>query len=244
MDHHTGDTNYGASSHGELGAIADAITEIAAHLPAHSLHIVRVWFVVDATVDTHLLLRIARQPLHKATATSLDTQALLLWKALRSLPPYVELHIVKQDTPKPQDARRRRRDKRKSWYATPSPPHPQTNTRFLYRGRQQEAAQGTTSMLKKKKKHETAIHALSIGETQCGEVCYRRRSEKKKKKTREETQTTTRKKKTKTKNKKDLRTLFLNRGRKHDGTKGQVRTTHHTCHASLLRIYRTSSSAF
>ena len=80
---------------------------------------------------------------------------------------------------KPQDARRRRRDKRKSWYATPPPPHPQTNTRFLNRGRQQEAAQGTTSMLNKKK-HETAFHAHSIGETQCGEVCYRRRSEKKK----------------------------------------------------------------
>ena len=46
-----------------------------------------VWFVVDATVDTHLLLRTARQPLHKATATSLGTQALLLWKALRSLHP-------------------------------------------------------------------------------------------------------------------------------------------------------------
>ena len=78
--------------------MADAITEIAAHLPAHSPHIVRVWFVVDATVDTHLLLRIARQSLHKATATSLGTQALLLWKTLRSLPPYVQLHIVKQES--------------------------------------------------------------------------------------------------------------------------------------------------
>ena len=98
MDHHTGHTTYGASSHGELGAMADAITEIAAHLPAHSPHIVRVWFVVDATVDTHPLLRIARQPLHKATATGLGTQALLLWKAPRSLPPYVQLHIVKQES--------------------------------------------------------------------------------------------------------------------------------------------------
>ena len=98
MDHHTGHTTYGASSHGELGAMADAITEIAVHLPAHSPHIVRVLFVVDATVDTHLLLRIARQPLHKATATSLGTQALLLWKSLRSLPPYVQLHIVKQES--------------------------------------------------------------------------------------------------------------------------------------------------
>ena len=98
MDHHTGHTTYGASSNGELGAMADAIAEIAAHLPAHLPHIVRVWFVVDATVDTHLLLRIARQPLHKATATSLGTQALLLWKALHSLPPYVQFHIVKQES--------------------------------------------------------------------------------------------------------------------------------------------------
>ena len=98
MDHHTGHTTYGASFHGELGAMADAITEIAAHLPAHSPHIGRVWFVVVATVHTHLLLCIARQPLHKATATSLGTQALLLWKALRSLPPYVQLHIVKQES--------------------------------------------------------------------------------------------------------------------------------------------------
>ena len=60
MDQHTGHTTYGASSHGELGAMADAIAEIVAHLPAHLPHIVRVWFVVDATVDTHLLLGIAR----------------------------------------------------------------------------------------------------------------------------------------------------------------------------------------
>ena len=98
LDHHMGHTTYGASSHGELGAMADAIAEIAAHLPAHLPHIVRVWFVVDATVDTHLRLRIAPQPLHNATATSLGTQALLLWKALRSLTPYVQLHIVKQES--------------------------------------------------------------------------------------------------------------------------------------------------
>ena len=98
MDHHTGHTTYGASSNGELGAMADAIADIAAHLPAHLPLIVRIWFVVDGTVDTHLLLRIARQPFHKATATSLSTQALLLWEALRSLPPYVQLHIVKQES--------------------------------------------------------------------------------------------------------------------------------------------------
>ena len=98
MDHHTGQTTYGASSHGELGAMADAIIKISAHLPAHLPHVVGVWFVVDATVDTHLLLRIARQPLHKATATSLGTQALLLWKDLRSFLPYLQLHIVKQES--------------------------------------------------------------------------------------------------------------------------------------------------
>ena len=98
MDHLTGHTTYGASSHGELGAMADAIAKIAAHLPTNLPHIVRVWLVVYATVDTHLLLRIARQPLHKASATSLGTQALLLWKALRSLRPYVQLHIVKQES--------------------------------------------------------------------------------------------------------------------------------------------------
>ena len=53
---------------------------------------------MDATVNTLLLLRIARQSLHKANATSLGTSALLLWKALRSFPPYVQLHIVKQES--------------------------------------------------------------------------------------------------------------------------------------------------
>ena len=78
MDHHTGYTTYRASSHGQLGARADAITKISAHLPARLTRVVWVWPVVDAAVDTHLLLHIARQPLHKATATSLGTQALLL----------------------------------------------------------------------------------------------------------------------------------------------------------------------
>ena len=95
MDHYTGHTTYGASSHGELGAITEAIAKVAAHPPALLPQAVWVWFVVDATVD--LLLGIAGQPLHKATATSLGIQALLLWKALRSLLPYVQVHIVKQE---------------------------------------------------------------------------------------------------------------------------------------------------
>ena len=47
-------------------------------------------------------------------------------------------------------------------------------------------------MLQKEKKHKGAFHALSIGETQGKEVCYRRRYGKKK---RGETQGTTRKNK-------------------------------------------------
>ena len=78
MDQHTGHTTYGASSHGELGAIADVIAKIAGHLPALLPHVLQVRFVVDATVDTHLPLRIAHQALHKATATSLGTRDLLL----------------------------------------------------------------------------------------------------------------------------------------------------------------------
>ena len=98
MDIHMGHTTYQASSKGDPGAMADAITRLAATLPANLPRVLQVWFAVDPTVNTHLLLRIAGQPLHKATATSLSTQALVLWKALRSPSPYVQLHIVKQKT--------------------------------------------------------------------------------------------------------------------------------------------------
>ena len=87
MDYHRGHTTYGASSHGEHGAMADAITKLVATLPAFFPHLGRLWFVVEATVDTHLSLRITRQPVPKDTATSLSTQALMPWKALRSPPP-------------------------------------------------------------------------------------------------------------------------------------------------------------
>ena len=53
MDHHTGHTIYGTSSHAEVAAMADAITRLGATLPAYRPHTVRVWFVVDARVDTH-----------------------------------------------------------------------------------------------------------------------------------------------------------------------------------------------
>ena len=59
MDHHTGHTTYGASSHGELEVMTDAIARLAATLPAYLPQVVRVRFVVDATVNTHLPPRIA-----------------------------------------------------------------------------------------------------------------------------------------------------------------------------------------
>ena len=105
--HNMSYTTYRASSHGELGSMANTITRLAAKLPAHLPHTVRVWFVVDATVDTHLLLRRARQPLKKATATKLGTEALIFWKALRGLPPYAQLHMVKQESHRHQYRRGR-----------------------------------------------------------------------------------------------------------------------------------------
>ena len=78
MDHRMGHTTYGAFSHGKLGAMAHTKPKLAATLPANLQHVVRVCFVVDATVDTHQLLRIAGEPLHKDTTTSLGTEALML----------------------------------------------------------------------------------------------------------------------------------------------------------------------
>ena len=61
MVHRTGHTTYEASSHGELGALADTISKLAGTQPTDTFHILRVSFIVDATVDTHLLLRMARR---------------------------------------------------------------------------------------------------------------------------------------------------------------------------------------
>ena len=87
MDHHPGHTPYGAPSQGELRAMADTIPRLAATLPADLPHVLRVWFVIDATVHTHLILRIARQLLHQTSATSLGTQALSSGKPSAAPPP-------------------------------------------------------------------------------------------------------------------------------------------------------------
>ena len=57
-----------------------------------------VWVVVDAAVDFQIVRKLARQPLHTATDSSLGTQALHLWEALRLLPKHVLLHPVKQES--------------------------------------------------------------------------------------------------------------------------------------------------
>ena len=94
--HLTGATILGASSHGELKTLAivvDGVNDTQQEPRDHTHH---VWVVVDAAVDFQIVRRLARQPLHKATDSSLGTQALHLWTALRRLPKHVILHLVKQ----------------------------------------------------------------------------------------------------------------------------------------------------
>ena len=94
----TGATISGASSHGELKTLAiivDAIND-AHQQPRDHAHHVRV--VLDAAVDFQIVLKLARQPLHKATEASLVTQALHLWVALRRLSKHVVLHLRKRES--------------------------------------------------------------------------------------------------------------------------------------------------
>ena len=74
-----------------VGAVNDTHQE-----PRDHTH--HVWLVVDAAVDFQIVRRLARHPLHKAADSSLGTQALHLWTALRRLPKHVVLHLVKQES--------------------------------------------------------------------------------------------------------------------------------------------------
>ena len=49
-------------------------------------------------MDFQIVRKLARQPLHKATDSSLGTQALHLWAAWQCLPKHVVLHLVKQES--------------------------------------------------------------------------------------------------------------------------------------------------
>ena len=96
--HLTGATIFGTSSHGELKTLAiivDAVNDTHQELRDRTHH---VWVVVDAAVDFQIVRKMARQPLHKATDSSLGTQALHLWTALRRLPKHVVLHFVKRES--------------------------------------------------------------------------------------------------------------------------------------------------
>ena len=89
QNHLTGTTIFGASSHGELETLAvivDAVNDTHQQ-PCDHAH--RVWVVVDAAVDLQIVRKLAPQPLHKATDTSMGTRALHLWAALRRLPKHV-----------------------------------------------------------------------------------------------------------------------------------------------------------
>ena len=95
VEHHTGTTIFGASSHGELRTMADAVT---ATPPPTTVRPRNIWVVVDATVDIHLTRRLADLPLHKALESGLTTQALGLWMAFKGMHPQDALHIVKQES--------------------------------------------------------------------------------------------------------------------------------------------------
>ena len=95
VEHHTGTTIFGASSHGELRTMADAVT---ATPPPTTVRPRNIWVVVDATVDIHLTRRLADLPLHKALDSGLTTQALGLWMAFKGMHPQDALHIVKQES--------------------------------------------------------------------------------------------------------------------------------------------------
>ena len=96
--HLTGATIFGASFHGGLKTLAiivDAVNDTHQEPRDHTHH---VWVVVDAAVDFQIVRKLALQPLHKATDSSLGTQALHLWTALQRLPNHVVLHLIKQES--------------------------------------------------------------------------------------------------------------------------------------------------
>ena len=73
----------------------DAVNDADEQPPDHAHH---AWVVVDAEVDFQIVRNLARQPLRKATDSSLGTQALQLLVALSRLPKHVVLHLVKQES--------------------------------------------------------------------------------------------------------------------------------------------------
>ena len=95
MEHHSGATIFGASSHGELRTLADTIT---ATPPRTTIRPRNIWVVVDATVHIHLTKRLADLPLNRPLKSHLTTQPLALWMAFKDIHPPDALHIIKQES--------------------------------------------------------------------------------------------------------------------------------------------------
>ena len=87
--HFTGAAIIGASSHGELKTLAIVVNAVNDTHQEPREHTHHVWVVVEAAVDFQMVRKLERQPLHKATDSSLGTQALHLWTSLRRLPKHV-----------------------------------------------------------------------------------------------------------------------------------------------------------
>ena len=95
VEHHTGATIFGASTHGELRILADTVSATPTPTATQPRNI---WLVVDTTVDIHRTKHLAELPLHKALESGLTTQALGLWMAFRGMQPQDALHIVKEES--------------------------------------------------------------------------------------------------------------------------------------------------
>ena len=95
VESHTRATIFGASSHGQLCTLADAVI---ATPPPTTIRPGNILVVVDATVHIHLTRRLAYLPLQIALEAGLATQALGLWMAFRGMQPRDALHIVKQES--------------------------------------------------------------------------------------------------------------------------------------------------
>ena len=96
QQHHlTGATILGASSHRELKTLAIMADTISTTQGQPQDHAHPVWVVLDAAVDFQIIRRLARQPLHEATDSSLDTPAPHLRAALRNPLEHVVVHLVK-----------------------------------------------------------------------------------------------------------------------------------------------------
>ena len=125
VEHHTGATIFGASSHGELCTMADPVT---ATPPPTTIRPRNIWAVVDATVDIHLSRRLADLPLHRALESGLTTQALGLWMAFKGMHPQDALHIAKRESDRYGNGRADTQAKHQNTNHTPGLEHVRLDT--------------------------------------------------------------------------------------------------------------------